>query len=99
MLSALTLVLVLYIAFRPVAAPDRTVLTAVNNMRGEIGTVRGDISALRTIIVTGGSESGADELLAQLDRVETAIEAVRAKLDSICAAIQGSPFAPSGFSC
>jgi prefoldin subunit 5 len=114
LLSAITLAIVLFIAVRPTAAqPDAAALTAIGNLRAEngilraeigslraeIGTLRGDIAALRTIVTAALREDSRDDILARLDRLETAVAGIQSTLDRICSAIQSSPFAPSGFSC
>jgi hypothetical protein len=94
-LSAVTLAVVLLIAARPVPEP----LDNTPAVLHDIATLQQSIVDLRTMVEAGAGESAAGDIVVRLDRLEAAVAGVGAKLDSICAAIQASPFAPSGFAC
>lgn len=112
LLSAITLAVVLAIALRTIPEPvdDTPVVRAeIEAVGAEIEALRADIDDVRTLLETGADPRAAD-LLAQrldridaslnrLDRIEASVANIVAKLDSICAAIRSSPFAPSGFTC
>jgi hypothetical protein len=95
-LSAITLALVLVVAFRPTPAErfDNTPL-----IRAEIDELRDDIAEVRRLLERGTGENVAGDIVIRLDRLEAQLAGVGAKLDSICGAIESSAFAPSGFAC
>lgn len=119
-LSGITLIVVLFIAIRPLPAPvapvvtpppvDNTaaVIAQLEDLRVEVGTLQQSIvdvqSLVRAVMGQGGSSpggpvAGTTDLTQRLQRLESSLAAVSAKLDAICGAIESSAFAPSGFDC
>lgn len=120
-LSGITLIVVLFIAVRPLPAPVAPVPTAppvdntaalmaeLEDLRVEVATLQQSIvdvqSLVRAVIGQDGSNPGSPvvgapiQLTQQLERLESSLAAVSAKLDAICGAIESSAFAPSGFTC
>ncbi|HEV8488997.1 MAG TPA: hypothetical protein VGQ58_04355 [Candidatus Limnocylindrales bacterium] len=102
LLSAITLAVVLAIAVRPAPEPvDNTpaVLEQIEDLQSEMATLQQNVTDLRTLVEAGGDSDAASQIVLRLDRIEGTVAAVGAKIDAICAAIQSSPFAPSGFAC
>jgi hypothetical protein len=96
--SAITLVLVLLIAARPVPEPVDNSQTVV----AEVQAVQDQLAELRTLLEAQPSSSPDNQLapvVERLDRLEASVASVGAKIQAICSAIQSSPFAPSGFAC
>ncbi|MEX2011563.1 MAG: hypothetical protein WEF51_04955 [Chloroflexota bacterium] len=97
-LSAITLVIVVVIAARPV--PEQV----DNSQRvvSEVRAIQAELAEIRTLLEQE-PESSPDSQLSQvverLDRLEASVASVGAKVQAICGAIQSSPFAPSGFAC
>lgn len=97
-LSAITLVVVLMIAFR--SAPEQ--VDNSSSLRSAIEDVQSEVAELRTLLEQkpGSSpDSQLGQVVERLDRLEASVASVGAKVQAICTAIQSSPFAPSGFAC
>jgi hypothetical protein len=96
----------------PTAPPvDNTaaLMAELEDLRVEVATLQQSIvdvqSLVRAVIGQDGSNPGGpvvgtpDQLTQRLERLESSLSAVGAKLDAICRAIESSAFAPSGFAC
>lgn len=97
-LSAITLVIVVVIAARPVPEPIDNSQRVVSEVRA----IQAELAEIRTLLEQepGPSpDSQLSQVVERLDRLEASVASVGAKVQAICAAIQSSPFAPSGFAC
>lgn len=119
--SGITLIVVLFIAARPLPAPvtpvatvppvdnTATLMAELEDLRVEVSTLQQSIvdvqSLVRAVMGQEGSSPGGpvvgspDQIVQRLERLESSLSAVGAKLDAICRAIESSAFAPSGFAC
>jgi hypothetical protein len=96
----------------PPADNSAAVMAELRDLRTEVTTLQQSVvdvqSLVRAVLGGGGSSPGSpggptpgtpDGMLARLDRLETSLASVGAKLDAICGVIESSAFAPSGFTC
>jgi hypothetical protein len=93
----------------PPADNSAAVIAELQDIRIEVTTLQQSVvdvqSLVRAVLGGGGSSPGSpapgtpDGILDRLDRLETSLASVGAKLDAICGVIESSAFAPSGFTC
>ncbi len=95
----------------PLQPADNTaaVMAELQDLRIEVATLQQSVvdvqSLVRAVLGGGGSNPASpapgspEGILERLDRLETSLASVGAKLDAICGVIESSAFAPSGFTC
>ena len=100
-LSAITLVVVLSVAARP-APQSIDPGPALGALQSQLSAARTDIAALRTIVDRPTASDSVDRLTAiqaRLDSLDGSVSGIATKLAALCAAINASPFSPSGGAC
>jgi hypothetical protein len=100
-LSAITLMLVLYVATRP-APQSVDPGPALTGLQSEVAAARADIAALRAIAERPAASTNVDQLTAiqaRLDSLNVTVSAIATKFAALCTAINASPLGPPGGAC
>jgi type II secretory pathway component PulM len=101
MLSAITLVVVLYVATRP-APQSVDPGPALVGLQSEVSAARTDIAALRATAEQPAPSANVDQLTAiqsRLDSLNATVGAIATKFAALCTAINASPIGPPGGAC
>ena len=100
-LSAITLVVVLFVATRPAEQSVDSRLTLAG-LQSDVSAARADIADLRAILERPTASANVDQftaIQARLDSLDSAVAAIATKFAALCSAVNASPISPPGGAC